>query len=124
MGADFLVAGVEYPKGKRDELVRLLRIWTPESFPIDPALVAEAYANEEDDDEEPSPLQKDVNKLIQHLTEESRESDTMYLRHSEVLLTGGMSWGNSPTDFFQVLEHLWMVGVLAWVVDQLWGENA
>jgi hypothetical protein len=53
-------------------------------------------------------LQASIGRLEAAL-QDSRELASFELRGATVYLTGGMSWGDSPTELFETFTRLWAV---------------
>lgn len=112
MGADFLYAVADMSIDK-DTLVSLVNGMDYHAMV---GLSNAIYLGDIEDDEEW--VQESKKELIDHInvvysSRDSREVGYMNIKDTEYLITGGMSWGDEPTDHFrsfevvQELQHLY-----------------
>lgn len=119
MGADFLVHYISWPKNTQPDWadgfkeIERLRALPTEAWPED-------YKNSGYGDEDSIPGDA-ADELSEDLKEVQRVADGGYTREATtfligdeevVLLTGGQSWGDSPTNMYERIDRLYGAGVI------------
>ena len=122
MGADFMASWICWPKDKSfeewqeaaKEAICKLRSWddldSPETMEneLDPDLV-DHYRND------PKSLREMILEHLDQIDDESREVGYGEIGNWGFLVTGGLSWGDVPTDVFDSFNIVnAAVGVLDW----------
>ncbi len=91
MGADFLVAVLYTHKDKEPD-------WE--------AGLKALEGLEEDEEENPVPTAKDIEDLKNAFHNSYRDAALVRIREYDVVLSGGMSWGDDPTDTFGIIVRI------------------
>lgn len=124
MGADLILCYAEVPKPFTDDTVGALRALAANPPKIVFDTVVENCGLENEDNEED--LKDDVTDKLRaavdtvfveyyHQEGMHREMNTLEIRGREYIFTGGMSWGDSPSD---VYEDVWMAGMLSELLEK------
>jgi len=119
MGADFLYAAVEWPVGKNDEATELNRVkmlaevehninkLTLDDIDLDWCSEYEGMSIEEIKEH----LHEDLDRLADATMDNLRDAACLRTGTAIFVLTGGMSWGDAPTDTYEAISRLQTVGV-------------
>jgi len=111
MGADFICWILEMDKGKEPD-------WEKgREYLENLKELPQMFKNNQNPRYPLDILKREAGKLLAKLKEYwdgegSREVTIVELKYTKVLITGGMSWGDPPTDAFGELEYLHDTGVL------------
>lgn len=117
MGADLLIYALTIEHGKSPDFEAATR-WIDELSnrkPADwPAVETYSWDVELDPEEDPlgwvaenvARLRSDLNEFRDAMTHGSRELAVILIRNADVYLTGGMSWGETPTELADVFTRL------------------
>lgn len=119
MGADLILAYAEVPKPFTEGTIGELRLLAGSPPPEIFEAVVEGCGLEMEDDA--AQLREDVTDRLKaavdtvfvefyHQEGMHREMTILEIRDREYILTGGMSWGDTPTD---VYDDVWMAGMLS-----------
>lgn len=109
MGADLLVAHLPY-RADTDLDFAAARAWIEDNV----GLVHERSTGEDPADvpnDETAGTRDEYLRMIGHVEQaasfEARDATILSVFEYRVLLSGGMSWGDSPTDAFNAIFDLW-----------------
>lgn len=103
MGADFIVNFVELRETKEQALVRLSHLiineWTKSEMEDAGCYL---YEDEEYTEQMGEDMRKRIAQSVEVVYEHSREMGTICIDGNRTFaVTGGMSWGDAPTDIFE-----------------------
>ncbi len=106
MGADLLVYVLEMDKGEEPDWEAARR--KAEEMDTEELLDTEyRFYHEEGEDSMKEMLMEDLETIEMWWTETRPRNLLKYpLRHTEVLITGGMSWGDLPTESAEVISRV------------------
>ena len=60
----------------------------------------------ENEDEDPLPTEKDIEDLFNAWADKYRDAVLVNIGEYAVLISGGMSWGDDPTDTYAVIDRV------------------
>jgi hypothetical protein len=118
MGADTFIAALAAPRGASldwDAAERAIRALGEKEL----ERIADELGWEEGDDDVAEQLRAAVQAVREALAGGSRELDVLEFGTWDLFLTGGLSWGDTPSDLFDVFGALQASG-LAYAIGFSW----
>ena len=116
MGADFIGAIVWLPNDQKpdwkagQQAIQKLASMPMSDWPTD---FVEFWADENEDTKKAADvLQRDLECVQEHWDDGGRESGMVCVMGINILLTGGMSYGEAPTDLMDCINRLGSADVL------------
>jgi hypothetical protein len=130
MGADFLFTTVDLLDGEEKTIDGLMRLWRSRVDALSKENMDEdaidRFNLDEDDDGKwleaaKKILHEDLDTILEAINEERRDASLWTPPRSEwngkptvILITGGMSYGDSPTDVADVIFQLYEEKIIQW----------
>lgn len=111
MGADMLIAALVLPVGRRPDFAAAHRDVDTVAA-ADVAVRGEFHDLDLDTEQGLQALRADLHRRLDELEQalDGREFNWITVRGANVYVTGGLSWGDSPTQAFKVVNRLRAVG--------------
>jgi hypothetical protein len=107
MGADMLIACLSIPSGRRPDFAACHRA-VERLAPTDIEDPDEFHEFDLGTESGMRGLRHDLHRSVEKLEEalEGRQFALLGMGGTDVYLTGGLSWGDSPTQAFELVDHL------------------
>lgn len=109
MGADFMIAHVEIGSSEQQFIDSMLNFVQSCSDEMVGKIYDDLFCDGEYDEDEPiDTLRNVLSDEVRHLAaiiDSARDVSMIHVNGSDVLVTGGFSWGDSPTDSFDCISN-------------------